>query len=175
MNGISIRPGRESDLSAINSIYNYYVINCTCTFAIEPETDESRLQWFRAHGERHPVIVAECDSDIVGWGALSKFKDRAAYDNSVEASVYIRHDCLGRSVGRLLLVDLIQRAKTLGHHTLIGGACTEKAASMRLQEALGFQQVACFREVGYKFGRWLDVAYFQLMLGDKSVPADIAS
>lgn len=174
MSDISIRRCEEADLPAINAIYNHYVATCTCTFQLEPETDEGRLQWFRAHGPLHPIIVAQCETEVVGWGSLSKFKDRAAYDNSVEASVYIRHDFLGHGIGKILLVDLIERARRLGHHTLIGGACTEKVASMRLQESLGFQQVAHFREVGYKFGRWLDVAYYQLMLGNHS-PAENAS
>jgi phosphinothricin acetyltransferase len=82
----------------------------------------------------------------------------------VEASIYIRQDWQRRGVGRAMLRDLIERALALGHHAVIGGACTEQIASLALQESLGFQRVAHFREVGYKFGRWLDVVYMQLLL-----------
>jgi phosphinothricin acetyltransferase len=99
-------------------------------------------------------------------GALSAWKSRCAYARSVEVSVYIRHDLHRRGLGRALMLDLIERAQAAGHHT-IGGACTEQAASLALQESLGFERVACFREVGYKFGRWLDVAYMKLLLGQQ--------
>ena len=100
--------------------------------------------------------------EVVGWAALSAWKSRCAYARSVEASVYIRHDLHRRGLGRALMLDLIERAQAAGHHTIIGGACTEQAASLALQESLGFERVACFREVGYKFGRWLDVAYMKM-------------
>jgi L-amino acid N-acyltransferase len=164
MGEVSIRTACEADLSTINDIYNYYVLNSTCTFQIEPETIEARRQWFASHSERHPVIVAERNGRVIGWGSLSKFRERAAYDYSVETSVYVHHEQLGRGVGRVLLVDLIERAKKLGYRTILGGACSEQAASMKLQAALRFQPVAHFREVGFKFGRWLDVEYMQLML-----------
>ena len=104
---------------------------------------------------------------VVGWAALSAWKSRCAYARSVEVSVYIRHDLHRRGLGRALMLDLIERAQAAGHHTIIGGACTEQAASLALQESLGFERVACFREVGYKFGRWLDVAYMKLLLGQQ--------
>jgi phosphinothricin acetyltransferase len=153
-----------SDLTAIRDIYNYYVLNSTCTFQVEPDTEAERLAWFQEHGELHPVLVAECDGVVVGWGSLSTWNKRAAYARTVEASVYVRSDQQRRGVGRVLLVALIDRARTLGHHVLIGGACTEQAGSIALQESLGFERVACFRQVGHKFGRWLDVAYFQIVL-----------
>src|SRR4029077_2744989 len=98
------------------------------------------------------------------WGSLSKFRDRAAYDPSVEASVYIRHDLHRRGLGRLILIDLIERARAAGFHTLVGGASADQTASVALQESLGFQHVAHFKEVGFKFGRRLDVVFMQLML-----------
>jgi L-amino acid N-acyltransferase YncA len=161
---VSIRAAAEADLTSINDIYNYYVVNSTCTFQLEPETEEGRRAWFASHDEQHPVTVAELEGEVIGWGSLSVFRERAAYNKSVEASVYIRHDRLGHGLGRVLLVDLIERAKKLGYHTILGAACSEQQASIKLQVALGFQHVAHFREVGLKFGRWLDVEYLQLML-----------
>ncbi|HJZ91988.1 MAG TPA: GNAT family N-acetyltransferase [Gemmataceae bacterium] len=161
---IRVRLATADDLPAIRTIYNHYVVTSTCTFQLEPDTESERLAWFRDRSPAHPVVVADAGGEVVGWAALSAWNKRAAYARSVEASVYVRADARGRGVGRALLADLVERAKALGHHVVIGGACTEHAASIRLLEALCFEQVACFREVGHKFGRWLDVAYLQRVL-----------
>ena len=160
----NIRLATEGDLDAIRSIYNHYVTASTCTFQIEPETPKERAEWFSARSSTHPGIVAELDGTVVGWAALSPWKSRCAYARSAEASVYVRPDMHRRGIGRALLTDLIVKAKAAGLHTLIGGACTEQGASLALQQAFGFVLVGCFREVGYKFDRWLDVVYMQLML-----------
>jgi L-amino acid N-acyltransferase len=159
-----IRLATVDDLPAVREIYNYYVERSTCTFQLEPDTEIQRLEWFRNRAPAHPVVVAEVAGEIVGWASLSPWSGRAGYARTVEASVYIRHDCHRRGLGRILMLDLIERARSLGHHTIIGGACTEQAASLALQESLGFERVAHFREVGHKFGRWLDVVYLQLLL-----------
>ncbi len=165
MSDIAIRLATVADLSAINDIYNYYVFTSTCTYQLELETLEARTIWFEQHSpDTHPVTVATIDNEVVGWGALSQFRPRAAYRHTVEASVYLRHDVHRRGIGKALLLDLIARAKAAGHHTLIGGASADQVASLALQESLGFQQVGYLREVGFKFGRWLDVVYSQLML-----------
>ena len=162
---ITIRLATSVDLPAINEIYNYYVLHSTCTYQLEPETEEARQKWFEEHSpDKHPVTVALLDETVVGWGALSPFRPRAAYAHSVEASVYLRHDVQRRGIGKALLLDLIARAKAAGHHTLIGGASADQTASLALQESLGFQQAGYLKEVGFKFGRWLDVVYCQLML-----------
>jgi L-amino acid N-acyltransferase len=161
----SIRLATLVDLPAVNEIYNYYVLNSTCTYQFEPETLEDRQIWFEAHSpETHPVILAILDEVIVGWGAVSQFRPRAGYAHSVEASVYLRHDVRGRGIGKAILLDLIARAKAAGHHTLVGGASGDQTASLALQKSLGFEQIGHFKEVGFKFGRWLDVIYSQLML-----------
>jgi phosphinothricin acetyltransferase len=164
----TIRLATEADLPAINDIYNYYIPRSTCTYQLEPETIESRRAWFAEHPpERYPVIVAEIPESpdqISGWGSLSKFRERAAYAPTVEASVYIHHDFHRRGIGRAILVDLIERARAAGYHSLIGGASADQEASVALQESLGFKRVALLKEVGYKFGQWLDVVYLQLML-----------
>jgi len=160
-----LRLATEADLPAINEIYNYYVLRSTCTYQTEPETHEARLAWFCDHPpDTYPVIVAELDGQIAGWGALSKFRDRAAYAPTVEASVYIRHDLHRRGIGRAILIDLIDRARAAGFHSLLGGSSGEQTASIALQESLGFTRVAHFNQVGYKFGQWLDVVFLQLML-----------
>ena len=161
----SLRLATPSDLPAINDIYNHYVLHCTCTYQTEPESLADREKWFAEHPpEKYPVTVAEVEGRVVGWGSLSKFRPRAAYAPTVEPSVYIHHECLGLGLGRVLLVDLIERAKAAGFHSLIGGASADRGASLKLLHSLGFVHVAHFKEVGNKFGRWLDVIYMQLML-----------
>ncbi len=167
----SLRLAAEDDLPAINDIYNYYVPRSTCTYQLEPETIEARTAWFREHpADRYPVIVAEADALVVGWGSLSKFHARAGYAPTVEASVYIRHDQHRHGLGRLILSDLIDRARQAGFHSIIGGASADQAASVALQESLGFRRVAHLVEVGIKFGQRLDVVYLQLMLGSTAQP-----
>jgi L-amino acid N-acyltransferase YncA len=161
----TIRLAIAADLPVINDIYNYYVLRSTCTYQLEPEPLDGRQQWFAAHPpEKYPVTVAEIGGEVVAWGSLSKFRDRAAYDGTVEASIYVRHDRHRQGLGCTLLSDLIDRARQIGFHTMIGGVSAEQTASLRLQQSLGFHQIAHFKEVGYKFGQWLDVVFLQLML-----------
>lgn len=160
-----IRLATAADLPAINDIYNYYVPRSTCTYQLEPETIEARQAWFDHHPpDKYPVLVAEIGGRIAGWGSLSKFRERAAYSPTVEASVYIHHEVHRRGLGKLLLVELIERARAAGFHSVIGGASADQTASIALQESLGFRRIAHLVEVGYKFGKWLDVIYLQLML-----------
>lgn len=161
---LTIRLATADDLGAVNAIYNHYVATSTCTFQLDPDTEAERRAWFDGRSAAHPVTVALAAGEVVGWAALSPWKARCAYARSAEVSVYVRHDRHRRGVGRALLLDLIDRARAAGHHVLIGGACTEHPASLALQEAVGFGRVAHFREVGHKFGRWLDVVYMQLVL-----------
>ena len=164
MSAITIRPATAADLEPINEIYNYYVLNSTCTYQTEPETIEARRAWFASHGAPHPVTIAEQSGRIVGWGSLSRFHARAAYSRSVENSVYVHPDHHRQGIGRALLTDLIERAAALGHHTIIAGIDAEQTASVALHRALGFVQVGHMKELGHKFGRWLDVIYMQRML-----------
>jgi L-amino acid N-acyltransferase len=164
MNNIPIRPATVADLEAINAIYNHYVLHSTCTYQTEPETAADRRTWFDRHGPEHPVVVTEVAREILGWGSLSPFHARAAYCHTVENSVYVRHDAQRQGIGSALLKDLIARAGQIGHRTIIGGIDGEQAASIALHARHGFVQVGHLMQVGFKFGRWLDVFYLQLML-----------
>jgi L-amino acid N-acyltransferase YncA len=161
---VTIRCATPADLPAINDIYNHYVLHSTCTYQTEPETMESRRAWFDHHGEKHPITVAEESGRIVGWGSLSRFHPRAAYAQTVENSVYVDHRQHRRGIGRALLADLIERAEKIGHHAIIAGIDGEQAPSVALHAALGFEQVGYLKQVGFKFGRWLDVIYMQRLL-----------
>ncbi len=159
-----IRPAAESDLVVINDIYNHYVFHSTCTYQEEPEPLESRQLWFSHHGDKHPVIVAEAGGRVVGWGSLSAYHPRSAYRYTVENSVYIHHQHHRRGIGSLLLRELIVRAQNLGHRVIVAGIDTEQTASIALHTKFHFETVGHFKQVGFKFGRWLDVIYMQLSL-----------
>ena len=161
---ITIRPAVTADLPFIGEVMNHYIATSTCTFHLEPRTPEDYAAWFSDRTAAHPVTVAELDGDAAGYAYLSPWRPREAYRRSVEGSVYVRPDLHRRGIGRALLTDLIERARVLGHRTLIGGTCTEVEASRALQRALGFRTVGVLKDVGYKFGRWLDVEHTQLML-----------
>jgi phosphinothricin acetyltransferase len=155
---------RETDLAAVNAIYNHYVVHSTCTYQLDPETDADRAAWFREHGTAHPLLTAERDGAVVGWASLSRFNPRCGYATTVENSVYVDHAWHRRGVGSALLAELIARARALGHHTIIAGIDGEQAPSIALHARFGFSTAGRLRHAGHKFGRWLDVVYMQLML-----------
>jgi phosphinothricin acetyltransferase len=159
-----LRPAKREDLPAINAIYNHYVLSSTCTYQTIPSTEEDRLKWFDAHGDQHPVIVAEKDGLIVGWGSLSRLHERQAFAYSVEDSVYLHHEWQGRGIGSLILQELLRLAEQIGYHTVLGAISGDQSASIALHEKFGFIQTSKLREVGYKFDRWLDVVWVQKML-----------
>jgi len=163
---VTIRLASEADLGPIDEIYNWYIPRSTCTYQEHVDPFEARVEWFAHHGERHPVTVAidSASGEIVGWGALSEFRERSAYRHTVENSVYLRHDRHGLGIGSALLADLIDRARALGHRTIIAGIDAEQVSSIALHKKFGFVECARMSEVGFKFGRWLDVVFMQLML-----------
>lgn len=160
----TLRLATPADLPAINDIYNHYVINSTCTYQTVPSTEQERAEWFAAHGPKHPVIVAVEDGVVIGWGSLSRFHPRQAYENSVEDSVYLHHECQGRGVGSIVLAELLRLANDLGYHTVLGGIDTGQPGSIALHAKFGFEKVSHLKEVGFKQGRWLDVIWMQKML-----------
>jgi phosphinothricin acetyltransferase len=160
----SLRPAVESDLSVINDIYNYYVLNSTCTYQEQPELLSDRHIWFHNHDQSHPVIVAEYKEQVVGWGSLSPYHQRTAYRFTVENSVYVHQDWHNRGIGSLLLQELIKRSRELGHHAIIAAIDSEQTQSIRLHAKHDFQHVGRLQNVGLKFDRWLDVIYMELLL-----------
>ncbi len=159
-----IRLATSADLDAINAIYNHYVENSTCTYQTQPSTEAERAAWFGVHGEKHPVTVYESDGEVIGWASLSKFHGRSAYGRTVENSIYVRNETRHKGIGSALLADLIERARTLGHHTIVALISADQAASIALHRKFGFAEAGRLKEVGNKFDRWLDVIYMQLML-----------
>ncbi|MCX8006917.1 MAG: GNAT family N-acetyltransferase [Coriobacteriia bacterium] len=169
---MEIRPATPEDADAIASIYNDAVLNTTATFDTEPVTPESRRAWLASHGADHPVIVAEEHGAVVGWAALSPWSDRCAYRTSVELSVYVDRRHVRRGIGRALAQHLLGNAPALGVHAVLARICTENRPSIALVEGLGFELCGVQREVGRKFGRWLDVAVYELIVGAGESGAD---
>jgi L-amino acid N-acyltransferase len=169
-NDIAIRPAAESDLAAINDIYNHYVLHSTCTYQEEPESPDGRRQWFEHHGGKHPVIVAELGGQVVGWGALSAYHPRSAFRHTVENSVYVHHQHHRQGIGSRLLRELIVCARQLGHHAIIAGIDADQPGSIALHAKFHFERVGHLKQVGFKFGRWLDVVHMELLL-DGAAPA----
>jgi L-amino acid N-acyltransferase YncA len=164
MSSCEIRLAGRADAESINDIQNYYVVHSTATFQTEPVSLEQRVTWLEARLPVHPVTVAEIDGRTVGWGALDFFRTRPAYRHTTEFSVYVHHEWHRRGIGRAIMSDLVDRARALGHHALVGGCCSESTAVIAMLERLGFARVAHFPEVGYKFERWLDVVFLQRLL-----------
>ena len=164
MSDVLIRTALARDLEVMRAIFNHYVECSSATFRTVPETQAERRAWFEGRTEAHPALTAESAGEAIGWAALTPWKATGGYRHAVELSVYLREDARGKGVGKLLLAGLIERARAAGHHAMLGGVCTEQTASVRLHLSMGFTQVAHLREVGFKFGRWLDVAYFEKLL-----------
>lgn len=158
-----IRPARLDDIPAITDIYNDAVLRTTATFDTQPKTLDQQRAWFEAHDAQHPILVAEEDGQVVGWASLSAYSDRCAYDGTAEDSVYVREDCRGRGIGRALLSKLIEEGRRCGLHTVLARVVGGNDGSVHLHEMFGFETIGVTREVGYKFGRWLDVVIMQLI------------
>jgi L-amino acid N-acyltransferase YncA len=163
--GLSIRPAVDEDAGAIRAIYNPEVLESTVTFDLVPRSLEDQLAWQRERSGVHAVLVALDDAgDVVGYGSLSNYKPRAAYSTTVEDSVYVRRDQQGQGVGRLLLEELLKLATAHGFHAVMARIVGGHDASIRLHASAGFEIVGTEREVGRKFGRWLDVVVMQKLL-----------
>ncbi len=157
-----------ADAAAINVIYNHYVRTSAATFQIDDETTEERAEELRTRPNEQPMIVLEAAGEAVGWGALSPFRSRCAYRETIELSVYVRHDCQRHGYGRMIVQELIALARSLGYHTILAVSCEESIGSMALLRSLGFVEVGCLHDVGMKFGRRFNVHYLQLMLASLS-------
>jgi len=160
-----IRDADETDIAGILVIYNEVIAHSTAVYAEEPVTLADRLAWFAGRRlQAYPVLVAADATGIVGFASFGDFRAWPCYRHSVEHSIHIRADKRGQGLGRSLLERLIPRAADMGKHVLIAGIDADNEPSLRLHRALGFERVAHFREVGRKFGRWLDLVFMQKIL-----------
>jgi phosphinothricin acetyltransferase len=163
--GLTVRPVIDEDAGPIRAIYNPEVLESTVTFDLVPRSLEDQLAWQHERSGAHAVLVAVDDAGTVcGYGSLSSYKSRAAYATTVEDSVYVHRDHQGKGIGRLLLAELLAVATAHGFHAVMARIVGGHDASIRLHAAAGFEIVGTEREVGRKFGRWLDVVVMQRLL-----------
>jgi L-amino acid N-acyltransferase len=164
---INIRPYKIEDTSAILDIINYNIIHSTTLYDYEPRTLEHQMAIFEDKlNKKFPVIVATVDENLVGFGYYSEFRFREAYQFTVEHSVYCQQDFMGIGVGKMLLTELISLAKSQKLHTMIGVIDAENQSSIAFHKKFGFNTVGVIKESGFKFNRWLDAVFMQLILSD---------
>lgn len=162
---VIVRPATEADLAAIVAIYNDAVVNTTAIWNDAIVDVDNRKIWFDGRQKLgYPVLVAEEEGAIVGYGSFGDFRAFDGYRFSVEHSVYVAEGVRRRGIASALLVALIEKAKELGKHVVIGGIASDNAASLALHAKLGFAETGRMPEVGYKFGRWLDLVFMQKRL-----------
>ncbi len=146
-------------------IYNDVIINTTAVYSYEPHTLEMRREWFETkRSQGFPVFVAVENDDVVGFSTIGPFRAWPGYKHTVENSVYVASNARGKGVANLLMTAIINAAKALNMHAMVAGIDADNIASIKLHEKFGFTEVAHFKQVGFKFGRWLDLKFLELIM-----------
>jgi L-amino acid N-acyltransferase YncA len=164
MTAVSVRRATAADAAAISTIYNQGIEDRIATLETELRTPQERRRWLAARGPRHPVVVAEVEGRIAGWGSLNAFNPRACYDHVADFSVYVERGWRGKGIGRRLLEALVEAGRALGYHKLVLSAFPFNEAGVRLYERLGFRTVGIYREQGRLDGRWVDTIVMEKLL-----------
>ncbi len=159
-----IRNARLSDAADIVGIYNYYILNTTVTFEEEVVTVGNMVGRINEITEKFPWLVYEQDGKVVGYAYASAWKSRCAYKFSVETTVYLQNGLSGKGLGSELYAELLARLQKLGLHGIIGGVALPNEGCIALHQKFGFEKVAQFKEVGFKFNKWIDVTYWEKIL-----------
>ena len=160
-----IRPLQPGDLESVTEIYNEVLTHSTAVFRETLTTVEERTEWWNTLREKgYPILVADEAGRVLGFASLADFRPWPGYRFTVEGTIHLRPDARGQGIGTSLLKELISKARGLGKHILIAGVDADNAASLRLLAKAGFEQTAHMREVGYKFGRYLDLILLQYRL-----------
>lgn len=162
--GLSIRQAIAADAAEIARIYNEGILDRLATLETELRSTEERAQWLAGKSARHPVLIAESNGVIAGWGSLNVFNPRRAYDHVADFSVYVSRNWRGRGVGSVLLDNLVTAARTLGFHKLVLAAFPFNTAGVALYMRAGFRQVGIYREQGELDGRWVDIVVMEKLL-----------
>jgi L-amino acid N-acyltransferase YncA len=166
-----IEDASQADLPGILEIYNDVIRTSTAVYSEVELTEERGRAWFEGKiASRFPFIVARDAGGVTGFGTFGEFRAPPCYGHSVEHSVHVRADCRGRGIGRSLVVELMARAAGMGKHIMIAGIDADNAASIGLHQSLGFINVGHFHEVGFKFGRWLDLVFLECRLPATKAP-----
>ena len=164
MSTITLRAAGEGDAEAICAIYNQGIEDRIATLETELRTPAERREWMTARGPRHPVIVAEADGRVIGWGSLNPFSARPAYQYVADFSVYVERGWRGKRVGGRLLERLIEVARGLGYHKMVLAAFPFNESGLALYTRMGFQTVGVYREQGRLDGRWVDTIIMEKLL-----------
>jgi phosphinothricin acetyltransferase len=159
-----VRPASPADAEPICRIYNQGIEDRLATLETELRSPEERGQWLAARSPRHPVIVAETDGTVVGWGSLNVFNARPAYRFVADFSVYVERGWRGRGVGRVLLARLLELGREHGYHKLVLSAFPFNPGGMALYERMGFRTVGIYEEQGQLDGRWVDTIVMEKLL-----------
>ena len=162
---INVRQANEDDLPAMLAIYNDIILHTTAVWQYETHTLEMRREWFAVKKELgHPVFVACEQGRMVGFSTFGPFRQWQAYQFTVENSVYVAADSRGKGIANLLMPPLLEAARTMGLHAMVAGIEASNDASIALHKKFGFVEVAHFKEVGFKFDRWMDLKFLELIL-----------
>jgi len=161
MSNLTVRPARVEDLPRLTEIYNHYVLNSPVTFDLEPYTVERRMQWFSQFGVtgRHRLLLVEGDGLVLGYAGTTRFRPKAAYDSTVETTIYCSADNTRKGLGSLLYSALFEAIVNEDIQRIVAGFTLPNPASQALHQRFGFKLVGIFHEVGRKFGRYHDVAW----------------
>ena len=162
---IQIRQATVDDLPAILAIVNHSIKHTTANYNYDPQTLAVQKSWFddkQVHG--FPVIVADNGDEVLGYGAYGTFREKIGYQYTVEHSVYVAPGHIGKGIGKLLLESLITNARESGYHTMIGGIDASNTDSILFHKKFGFEECGIIRQAGFKFDRWLDLMFMQLIL-----------
>ncbi|MBS1665284.1 MAG: N-acetyltransferase [Bacteroidetes bacterium] len=170
---VSIRSATDADIPALSAIYNHVILNTTAVYSYEEQTLEMRQAWYEGKmKDGYPVFVAEDNGVVVGFSSYGPFRAWAAYKYTVENSVYVADGQRGKGIGKMLIQPLIDSARGAGMHAIIAGIDAANDASVALHASFGFKEVGLFKEVGYKFGRWLDLKFMELVLDTPVQPVE---
>lgn len=168
---MEIRDAVLEDIAQITAIYNSIVLSSTAIYNDQPSTIEERAEWWIRRVEKgFPVIVAVEADAVLGYGSFGEFRSWPGYRFTVEGTVHIREDVRGRGIGKQLLVELLARARAMGKHVVVAGVDSENEASLQFLKAQGFVHAGQLREVGFKFGRYLNLNFLQYWLTDSKPP-----
>lgn len=163
-----IRAVKLEDAKEIAEIYNYYILNSCVTFEELPVSAEEMRGRIEVAHLKFPWLVFETINEVLGYAYASAWKPRSAYKHTVEITVYLKKEATKNGIGSLLYAALIGQLTDLGFHAVIGGISLPNEASIALHEKFGFEKIAQFKEVGYKFKKWIDVGYYELLINKKS-------
>lgn len=160
---VEIRPGELRDLEELNEVYNHYVRTSAATFDIEPVTMDARLAWFERYGRTGPcrLLVAVAGDRFLGYADAHPHRSRRAYDTSVETTVYLAPEATGRALGTRLYGALLDVLTDEDLHRAVAGITVPNPASVALHERMGFRRIGLFTEIGRKFDRYWDVAWYE--------------